>query len=408
MEELLNRRDNESDLEYHKRLVYGKLIDKTLSDMDYSELSKYVYNKEYSSDVARRMAYGSRYTLELIDKMNINGIENKSILEEVKELIGDLDIKKQEVRNKTNKLNKIKRDFVKTIEISNDLKEYMKENGFTVNIPEYCYEPIEINEKHTMILNISDLHIGCIINNCKGNSYNYEIAKQRIDKLIAECYKYIEMYDIKKIYLVNTGDTIEHNSMRKNQNQYCEFNQSEQINKAIDLIYYLIVALCRYCYVEYDSIAGNHDRMNGDFSANYDGDNADNIITEQIRRYVEISNNQRIDVVNRNHTDKEIIKEINGLKCKFIHGDKQQSKNGREILKNEISMDDEFYDILFQGHWHNFKLESENNGRYIITTGCLSGYNDFSKRFGCTTVASQTIAILGYKGVEIIKDVKLA
>ena len=343
-----------------------------------------------------------------LDEEKVDNVDDDTLINEIRNTIGELDIKKQEVRNKTNKLNKIKQEFVKSIEITDDLKEYMDEHNFKVEIPEYCYEEMQdINEDYAMILNISDWHIGCVINNCRGNSYNYAIAKERVDKLINECYKYMEMYNIKKIYVVNNGDIIEHNSIRKTQNQYCEFNQSEQINKAIDLIYYLIVALCKYCYVEYDSLAGNHDRMNGDYTANYDGDNADNIITRQLLRYNEISGNKRVKIINRNHTDKEIIKYINGLKCKFIHGDIQKNKDGKVILKNEISMDNDFCDVLFQGHWHNFKLESENNGRYVITTGCLSGFNDFSKRFGCSTVASQTIVIVGNKNIELIKDVQL-
>ena len=70
----ITKRENETNLDYHKRLVYGKLVDKTLSDMDYTELSELVYGQSYSSDVARRMLYGSRKTLELIDKERINNI----------------------------------------------------------------------------------------------------------------------------------------------------------------------------------------------------------------------------------------------------------------------------------------------------------------------------------------------
>ena len=65
---LLRQRDGESLLQYHKRIIYGKLVDKTLSDIDYTELAERVYGQAYSSDVARRMFYGSRRTLELLDK----------------------------------------------------------------------------------------------------------------------------------------------------------------------------------------------------------------------------------------------------------------------------------------------------------------------------------------------------
>ena len=64
----LDRLPGETDMQYHKRLVYGKLIDKTLTDIDYSELAENVYGQEYSSDVARRMMYGSCKTLQMMDE----------------------------------------------------------------------------------------------------------------------------------------------------------------------------------------------------------------------------------------------------------------------------------------------------------------------------------------------------
>ena len=40
---VLEKYENESDIDYKKRLVYGKLIYKTI-DYDYATLSKYVFN----------------------------------------------------------------------------------------------------------------------------------------------------------------------------------------------------------------------------------------------------------------------------------------------------------------------------------------------------------------------------
>jgi hypothetical protein len=69
----LDRREGESPLRHHKRLVYGKLVDKTLADYDYAELSQHVYGKEYATDVSRRMMYGSKRTLELLDEEQLAG-----------------------------------------------------------------------------------------------------------------------------------------------------------------------------------------------------------------------------------------------------------------------------------------------------------------------------------------------
>ena len=70
----LTQRNGETALDHHKRLVYGKLVDKTLSDVDYSELAEVLYGRPYASDVARRMMYGSCRTLELMDEQRRNDV----------------------------------------------------------------------------------------------------------------------------------------------------------------------------------------------------------------------------------------------------------------------------------------------------------------------------------------------
>ena len=97
-DELL-RYDGESDLDYHKRLVYGKLVDKTLADIDYSELAEAAYGKQYSSDVARRMFYGSKHTLELMDKEVSDAALSKSDVD----IIAELENKKMELAKERQK-----------------------------------------------------------------------------------------------------------------------------------------------------------------------------------------------------------------------------------------------------------------------------------------------------------------
>ncbi len=392
---------NEDFMDWKIRLIVNK-IDR-IYDIDWVEMRD-LLELDCSSDHLRKVSYGIyeiyKYYLTKENK------EDKSQLDLVKSKIGEYDIKKQITQTKINELSKIKREFIKSFAIAEDLKNYFEDN-FVINIPEYCSNPLEINGEYEMILHLADFHVGYIINDCKGNYYNWEIANQRINKLLDECIKYIKLYDIKKIFVIGTGDEIEHASMRLNQSQFCEFNQAEQINKAIELIYRILVTLCQYCDVEYDSIYGNHDRMNGDKKANLDGDNADTIISEQLKVYKALSKNNRLTITDRKHSDKEIYKIIKGFKCKFVHGDNIKTEDGKSAIKAEMSLDNIFYDLLFKAHKHNFKLESENHGRYIISTGCLSGFNDFSTNFKCATEASQTIVILKENEIELIKDVIL-
>ncbi len=115
----------------------------------------------------------------------------------------------------------------------------------------------------------------------------------------------------------------------------------------------------------------------------------------------------RLSIIDTEHTDKEIRLDINGLKCKFVHGD-DTPKIDNNSMARLISSDNEFYNLVCYGHWHNFSCRSENNGRYVVTNGCLSGRNTYSKSFLCSTDASQTIIIVGDGEVELLKDVNLA
>jgi len=371
---------------------WSEIIDKYNLDIHYDTLRK-----------AQQTIFGGYFVREYFKLKNI---DNKTQLSKAKDLLGEQYIVKKQLQSEKTQINNFKKGFVKSISIAEELAEIQRNEGFQVIVPQYCYEKLNKISQYEMIVNISDWHIGYVINDCKGNKYNWEIANQRIDQFIKEIHTYIQMYNIAKIYVINTGDVIEQVYMRKNQSQFCEFNQSEQINHAIKLIFRFLVALAEFCDVEYDSVYGNHCRMNGDLTANLDGDNAETIIREQIMNLVEIGKIKRISVIDRPHTDKEIVKEVNGILIKAKHGDKS-IKDDKAQLKADISMDENFYDLLIKGHEHNFRCVSENKGRYIVSTGCLSGFNDYSANFGCATVASQTIIIVDEGRVELVKDVQL-
>ena len=107
----ISRQDNESRLDHHKRIVYGKLVDKTLSDVDYAELSEVVYGQQFSSDVARRMFYGSKRTLDLIEEEKahqIGQIAARSVIEELEE-------KRVEIQKERQRLSDQRREYNKGI-----------------------------------------------------------------------------------------------------------------------------------------------------------------------------------------------------------------------------------------------------------------------------------------------------
>lgn len=105
-----DRRRDESELDYHKRIVYGKLDDKSLADESYTDLAELIYGKPYASDVARRMFYGSYRTLQLMDKTNLSGVSGTDILNEI-------DSKTVELRKERQKLSDQRREWNKLISV---------------------------------------------------------------------------------------------------------------------------------------------------------------------------------------------------------------------------------------------------------------------------------------------------
>ena len=97
----------ETQLDYHKRIIYGKLTDKTLSDADYTELSELAYGQRYSSDVARRMFYGSKRTLDLIESERLSHIYDKKTVSEIDAKINELKKERQKFFDQRREYNKI-------------------------------------------------------------------------------------------------------------------------------------------------------------------------------------------------------------------------------------------------------------------------------------------------------------
>ena len=155
--DIINKRDNESDFDYHKRIIYGKLVDKTLADYDYSELSKYVYGKDYAPDTARRMFYGSRKTLGAMDSEIISRAKDDKVISEIDRKMLELRKERQKFFDQRTALNKVLRDRSRQEELNEILVTAVK-NG---NLPSLNYErvPVDVSGK-TLLVSLNDIHYG--------------------------------------------------------------------------------------------------------------------------------------------------------------------------------------------------------------------------------------------------------
>jgi len=407
MEERYLKLEDESREKYIHRM-YSNKVQNNLTNSQVREIVNEVldvsWQESYMRGIFKNYEIGYSEALESLKSEK----ECKNKIDEVAELIGELDLKKMLVRNDTTKLNKIKRDFVKNIEIANYINEYIDRE--CENFLPLSYKRIENESEKTLIVGISDWHVGYVIKDYKGNSYNYEIAKKRLAKFLSEIKKEIHKNDITKVIVVQAGDLTEGIYMRGQDQSYsCEFNSNEQIVMAEELLYGFVTSISEMkVNVDLYSVGGNHQRGNqANKDSNIEGDNNNLVIVKNLKKWFTLAKNDRVNVCDIDF--KEDCGEFDlgfGI-IKVKHGDKSPKKD-KDFYNSEVSMNNTRYSMLIRGHYHNFNMSSQNMGAYVVTIGSLFGFNPYSvDKVQCTTHASQSLIVVNYDGVEYIRDINL-
>lgn len=247
--------------EYHKRLVYGKLVDRSLSDIDYSEIAEEVYGKSYSSDVARRMLYGSRYTYEELEK------------EAQSEKISDyadsvLDEKTLEYEKEKTKASDQKREYGRLIRsegrfehlIKDTLKESAEKLNETVGVMySGCDVDMEETGNREAVLVFSDWHYGMTTDNIF-NRYDTEICRDRVRTVTENAARRILLNRCRALHVVVLGDLI-HGAIHTSARVASEEMACDQLMHVSEMLAQSVEELAKYVpsvkvYVTY----GNHGR----------------------------------------------------------------------------------------------------------------------------------------------------
>lgn len=256
----LRRIESESALDYHKRLVFGKLVDKTLADCDYSELAELLYGQSYSSDVARRMMYGSRKTLELMDSEQVQNVSDHGLLSEI-------ELKKAELQQERQRFFDQRREFNKLLS-AEGRKEHIYEsltiaannltNSIGVAFEDSYYEPENASDNEAVLV-FSDWHYGMKTKNVF-NAYNTEICKKRVRNTVNQAIQRIQLHGCRRLHVVVLGDLC-HGAIHTGARVASDELACEQLMQASEILAQAILRLSQYVddtlvYATY----GNHAR----------------------------------------------------------------------------------------------------------------------------------------------------
>lgn len=374
------REVNESDLQYHKRLVYGKLIDKSLQDIDYAELSELVYGKKYSSDVARRMMYGSCKTLQLCEQDAVNTATND---ENISNLISELDnkkielqIEKQKFYDQRNAWNKLTRERARAEEL-NEIIENAINNGSLPELPivekniDFC------DSDSDLLVSLNDLHFGAYVDNywCQ---YNSSVCAEMLSEYADKVISITKSHNIENCIVWANGDCISGNIHKSIQitNKENVIEQVMGVSELISQFLYKLSSAGVFKTVQYVSVAGNHSRIESKEDALKD-ERMDDLIEWYLKARLQSQDNIFIGVGEKIDSTMYVMN-VRGKLYVGVHGDFDPSPTKLAALQQMVGRP--IYAILL-GHLHHNKIDSVQ-GIKTIMAGSFLGMDDYcvSKR----------------------------
>lgn len=403
---LLERQANESKLEHHKRLVRGKLVDKTLSDIDYTELSKYVYGKELSSDVARREMYGSRYTLDLMDEELIDGIDSAQVL-------NDIDQKLIELKKERQKFFDQRREFNKLVSVAGrqeHLYDTLSESASRLNetvgkIYDGSIPELDISDNEAVLV-FADWHYGMVAENVF-NKYNTGICKDRVKQVVDSAKQKLLIHNCKSLHLVVLGDLF-HGAIHTSARVASEELVCDQIMQVSEILAQSVCELSKYVndVVVYMTF-GNHGRTVQSKKDNIHKDNMERLIPWWLKERIINMGANNISI--RNDTDNEFLF-INaaGHEICASHGDLDKIQSSPRLLttlfQKKFGKDIEYVLLADKHHRESF----EELGVTAQICGALCGSDDYANEKRLYSTPSQLMLIVNPKdGVDAEYKIKV-
>lgn len=387
----LDRLDGESKLQYHKRLIDGKLADKTLADIDYSELSEYVYGQPYSSDVARRMMYGSKKTLDLF--------EEECVEVSAQEAETALDMRVVELKMEQQRFYDQRREYTKLLSVESraeHLYDIIKEAADKLASDIGVMYPVDTGEKYKYyndaVVVFSDWHYGLKTTNVF-NEYDTEICKARVVKTVEEMIKRIEFHKCNVAHVVVLGDLF-HGAIHVSARVASEEVVCEQIMHVSEILAQAIYEISKHVSrVEVHLTYGNHARTVQSKKDSIHRDNMERIVLWWlVERF---KDNEHICVMPETENIEEFVMlNVCGHTFCATHGDLDSVQNSPRLFaalfSKKYGVDIEY--ILLGDKHHR---ESFNElGVTSFLCGSLCGTDDYANDKRLFSEPSQILLIV--------------
>ena len=394
----LERRADESALQHHRRLIEGKLVDKTLADVDYSELSEYVYGQPYSSDVARRMMYGSKKTLDLMEEEKCDAVSGTEIADEIDLKRIELQKERQKFYDQRNAYNKLLRERAREEEL-NEIIERCVASG---SLPELRYDGRRCGDgSTTLLVSLNDIHYGAFIQNA-WCTYNSEICAEMMERYLERVLPIAERHDCEDCVVWAAGDFVSGNIHRTIQITNKE-NVIEQIMGVSELVAMFVAVLSRHFRsVRFVSIAGNHSRIEPNKENSLTAERLDNLVEWYLE--ARLQNFENVIIDNTHKLDDTVsVFDVRGKNYALVHGDFDGSAGKIQALQQMVRKP--LYAVL-SGHMHHNQTNVVQGIRTVMA-GSFQGMDQFCVEKRIVGEPEQMVCVCDETGIICYYDIPL-
>lgn len=395
----LTRYDGESNLDFHRRLVYGKLVDKSLADVDYSELAEALYGQTYSSDFSRRMVYGSKRTLDAIAEDEDAGVYSTDSPQESYTKYLEIKKEKQKLFDQRTALNKLVREQAREEELCEILEASIR----TGNLPQLNYHHSDIAvSDNDLLVGLSDIHYGANVHNY-WNTYNSDICREMMCRYLDRIISIQETHGSENCVVWANGDLISgniHYSITVTNKE----NVVDQIKGVSELIAEFLAELSKHFRrVTFVSVAGNHSRLNPNKDRTLLSERLDDLVEWYLAARLREFENIQISGAGQKVDSTMYLVDVRGKTYVGVHGDYDGSLGKIQALQTMAGVP--IYAVLF-GHLHHCKID-DVQGVKVIMTGSFLGMDDYCVKNRIVGRAEQMVCVCDENGVRCSYSVPL-
>ena len=389
--------NNETDWEFCLRCCLAKVNGDI--DADWYEIVEQ-FGLKCHPDTLRKNFVGSmgvQHVAKYYKDKIVDMVVNSQPQQAQDELLMELEIKKRELYKERVKLqdlnNAIRRESRPQArwEVAMEKLEdsIMSLPSLTINL---ATDDKGSNEASILI---SDVHIGKGVNT-PHNTYNLEIAKERLEKLATQVIHFAKLHQVGTLNIDFLGDLIENNMHLSSQvEQVCDL--MEQVAYAGEYLSQFIVTLApHFNSIRLHSVYGNHDRCEKDFKASrIDCEN----YVKLIDTFIELRTGLKFERSNVD-TEIEVYQLGNGLKVALQHG--HNVKNIGNLVKDTSFYLDMNIDFCHIGHFHHFE-----SIKGTVCNGCVCGSDKYANKLRFNDKASQVLAVYYEDGTQVLHNIVL-